>query len=99
MFDRISRSFSLARSSWNVLRTDKHLALFPLVSGIACFAILITFAVPLGTIYLATDGRAYESENHPYLWLIPVGFVYYFINAFIVVFCNSALVSCALMRF
>src|SRR5205823_1125594 len=64
-----------------------------------CFAILISFAIPLGAIALVTNGAAYDSDNHPYLWLIPVGFVYYFINAFIVVFCNSALVSCALMRF
>ena len=99
MFDRISRSFSLALSSWNVLKTDKHLALFPLVSGIACFAILITFAIPLGAIALINNGAAYDSENHPYLWLVPVGFVYYFVTAFVVVFCNSALVSCAIMRF
>ena len=34
MFDRISNGFSLARSSWGVLVKDKHLIVFPIVSGI-----------------------------------------------------------------
>ena len=31
-FDRISASFALARSSWDVLRKDKQLLLFPVLS-------------------------------------------------------------------
>ena len=46
MFERISRSFSLARSSWDVLRRDKQLLLFPILSGIACLLVLVSFAVP-----------------------------------------------------
>ena len=37
MFDRISNSFALARSSWQVLRTDKQLIVFPILSGIGCY--------------------------------------------------------------
>ena len=47
MFDRISNSFALARSSWQVLRTDKQLIVFPIISGIACLLILLSFALPI----------------------------------------------------
>src|SRR5439155_1726273 len=33
------------------------------------------------------------------LWTYPVAFAFYFCNYFVIVFCNSALISCALMRF
>ena len=46
MFDRISNSFALARSSWGVLRANKRLVLFPVLSGIACVLVLISFIVP-----------------------------------------------------
>jgi len=97
MFERISRSFSLARSSWNVLTTDKQLVLFPVISGITFLAVLISFAVPLGVIYSVNE-QAFESD-HAWMWLLPVGFAFYFCTAFVMVFCNAALISCALMRF
>src|SRR5262249_54171170 len=41
MFERFSNSFALARSSWHVLRTDKKLALFPVISAVAAFLVLL----------------------------------------------------------
>ena len=46
MFDRISASFALARSSWQVLRLDKQLLLFPILSGLGCLLVLGSFAIP-----------------------------------------------------
>ena len=50
MFDRISNGFSLARSSWAVLIKDKHLIVFPIVSGFLFLIVLASFAVPLATL-------------------------------------------------
>jgi hypothetical protein len=50
MFDRISNGFSLARSSWAVLVKDKHLIVFPIVSGFLFLLVLASFAVPLATL-------------------------------------------------
>lgn len=47
MFERISNGWELAKESWNVLKLDKELLLFPLLSGIACLLVLASFAVPL----------------------------------------------------
>src|SRR6516165_1998982 len=34
MFDRMAGGFDLARSSWHVLREDKKLIVFPIISGV-----------------------------------------------------------------
>jgi hypothetical protein len=101
MFDRFSNSFALARSSWQVLRTDKQLVIFPIVSGLVCLLVLASFALPFFVVphqlgvQIGPDGI--ELEPTPLLYLL--AFAYYFCNYFVIVFCNSALISCALIRF
>ncbi len=46
MFERFSRSLELAKASWNVLRADKELLIFPLVSFVLTVLVTISFAVP-----------------------------------------------------
>ncbi len=101
MFDRISRSFDLARSSWHVLRTDKKLALFPLFSCIGVLIVLASFLVPLATLFIGGQLNVEQLANNgkPVWWVYPLTFAFYFCNYFVIVFCNAALVSCALMRF
>jgi hypothetical protein len=105
-FDRISASFALARSSWDVLRKDKQLLLFPVLSGIACTLVLLSFVIPLGVIGAMggfddlIDQAKNQNVSVGYQIAIYAGlFVFYFLNYFVVVFCNSALISCAIMRF
>lgn len=94
MFDRISASFSLAKSSWQVLLENKKLIVFPLISGFFCLLVLASFVAPL---FFLEEYRQIFDRNDPRLWVL--GFLFYFINYFIVVFFNSALISCALIRF
>jgi hypothetical protein len=101
MFDRISNSFALARSSWQVLRSDKQLILFPIVSGIGCFLVLLSFALPFVAHPQWLD---FMNADGPDGRQVPVGiyvaaFAYYFLNYFVIVFCNAALISCAIVRF
>ncbi|HEV3115966.1 MAG TPA: DUF6159 family protein [Gemmataceae bacterium] len=101
MFDRISNSFALARSSWQVLRTDKQLIVFPIISGIACLLILLSFALPF---VVHPQWLDFMNHNNPQgrqvpPWVYIVAFAYYFCNYFVIVFCNAALISCALVRF
>jgi hypothetical protein len=101
MFERISRSFDLAKSSWHVLRTDKKLVLFPIFSGIGVLIVLASFITPV--IILVAGGQIKIDQmgdnGKPDWWVYPVTFAFYFCNYFVIVFCNAALVSCALMRF
>ncbi len=97
MFQRLSTGWHLARQSFHVLRLDKELLLFPLLSGVACILVLATFAVPLWyTESLATFDDSATTENPV---AIVVLFAFYAVNYCVILFFNSALVACAMIRF
>ena len=85
---------SLAVQSWRVLMLDKELLVFPLASGIACFLLLASF---LGAAWASGIGQADSGGNELLFWAGLL--VYYFANFFVIVFFNSALVACAMIRF
>lgn len=101
MFDRISNGFSLARSSWGVLVKDKHLIWFPLISGFLFVLVVASFAVPLATMVDWNQVKHQTEHNNgkPPVWVYGVAFGFYFATYFVMIFCNSALISCAMMRF
>jgi hypothetical protein len=99
MFERITNGFELARSSWRVLREDKKLIVFPVISGIACLVVLISFSVPLAMFTRWNEFMDNQNNFKPPEWMYAVAFAFYFCNYFVIVFCNSALISCALLRF
>src|SRR5579859_817357 len=99
MFDKLSNSFALAKASWNVLLSDKKLLVFPIVSGLCCVLVMATFAAPFLFKPQLLDFLGDNEGINPPIWVYPVAFAYYFCNYFVVVFCNSALITCALIRF
>src|SRR5262245_49970284 len=101
MFDRISNWLALARSSWSVLMKDKKLIWFPIISGFFFLLVVASFAVPLATLvdWNQFDQQVQNNNGKPPVWVYPVAFAFYFCCYFVIIFCNSALVSCALMRF
>src|SRR5262245_39023689 len=99
MFDRISKGLALARSSWAVLVKDKHLLLFPVVSGFMFLLVLVSFAVPLYLVSDQIDQQIKNNNGKLPVWIYGVAFAFYFCTYFVIIFCNSALISCALMRF
>lgn len=100
MFERMANGWALAKESSAVLKQEKSLVLFPLLSGIACLLVLASFIVPvfmMGQNAGGFDKLADEWGESP---LIYVGvFLFYFVNYFVIVFFNSALVACAVVRF
>jgi hypothetical protein len=101
MFQRISNGFSLAGSTWRVLTRDKHLIAFPIVSGFLFLLVVASFVVPLATLvdWNRVQQQVQANNNKPPAWTYAVAFGFYFCTYFVIVFCNSALISCALLRF
>jgi hypothetical protein len=99
MFDRLTSGIELARSSWQVLREDKKLIVFPIISGLGCLLVLISFGVPLALFTRWNDFMDNQNNFQPPIWMYVVAFAFYFCNYFVIVFCNAALISCALLRF
>lgn len=98
MFQRISSGWELAKQSFKVLRLDKELLLFPLLSGIACLIVLASFAAPLwNSEYAKVVLEDRQAPQDPLAYVLL--FAFYFVNYFVIVFFNSALVACAIIRF
>jgi len=101
MFTRLSNGFALVGSSWRVLKRDKHLIWFPIVSGILFVLVLASFIIPLATLVDHTRFKQQMDANggKPPAWTYAVAFAFYFCTYFVIIFCNAALISCALLRF
>lgn len=104
MGGRIARGWELVKESWSVLRQDKELMLFPILSSIACILVAASFALPF--IFVPELTKAFvDQKNHENaatagkIASYVIAFLFYFVNYFVIVFFNVALVSCALIRF
>jgi hypothetical protein len=100
MFDKISRSWSLAGQCWGVLKEDPELLVFPLLSSVALVILLASFAWPVWTLYHGLDPvNAAGSTTHTarLMFYVVLG-IFYVINYSVMMFFNTALIAVALRR-
>ena len=88
--ETISRSWALAKESFEVLRRVPSLVVFPILSSIATIIISISFFVP---VYVITGGKDLQKVRPEVGY--PLMFAFYFLTYFVVIFFNSAMVACA----
>jgi hypothetical protein len=94
MFEKFSRSWSLVKYSAGVLRQDKELLVFPLLSSIAAILVALTFVPLLLQTGLAAEQGPTEASAGDYA----VMFALYLAEYFVIFFFNAALVGAALIR-
>lgn len=90
MFEKFSRSWELVKASAAVLRSDKELMVFPLVSAIATLVVLATFLVPMIGWRVFQNGFGLSGA----IWV----FLFYFCQYSVIIFFNCALVGAAMIR-
>lgn len=83
---RISRGWALAKRSWQVLRSDRSLIWFPIISAIASLGAAALIFGPAAAVY-STD----SSE----VVLVVAGIIGAYVLTFIAVFFNTALAAAA----
>jgi Family of unknown function (DUF6159) len=95
MAGSFSNSFALVKASANVIKMDKELMVFPLLSGIATVLVTASFIAP----FAVTGGWEIfgDGENASYL-AYALGFLFYMAQYTVIFFFNSALVGAALIR-
>lgn len=93
---KTATTWELMKASWHVLMRDKVLLVFPVVSGIACFLVLLTFIVPALGAGLAGSGGMFHGQGEILTWVLL--FFYYLCNFFVVYFFNAALVDFVVTR-
>jgi len=77
--------------SFGVIRKDKELLLFPVISGAILIAIAASFIIPV--IFLTPIGPDTIGLAFVVFWA-----VFYFISFFLTTFFNVAIIGCALLR-
>ena len=98
MFERISYTWDLMQASWSVLKRDKELVFFPLLSSIACLIVVGSFAAPLFYVdWPAMKGSTQITRDQQILgWAYM--FAFYFVNYFVITFFNVGIIACATTR-
>lgn len=92
---RFSNSLALAKASWAVLRADKELVIFPIISAIAAALVGLLFVIPLwasGFFDRLGDGQSPKGLGYVIL------FAFYLVLYTVINFCNAALVGAAMIR-
>ena len=88
MFDKFSRSWELTKASASVIRSDKELLVFPVLSSLSALAVMATFVIP------AFAFKIFDQQVLGFIWV----FLFYLCTYFVTIFFNSALVGAALIR-
>jgi hypothetical protein len=99
---KFSRSWELVKQSFAILRSDKQLMLFPVLSAISCLFITLVIGTG-GTLLMmpamasaAASGEQFHPNQSP-VFLLGM-FTLYVANYFVIVFFNVALVGVANSR-
>ncbi|HST06441.1 MAG TPA: DUF6159 family protein [Chloroflexia bacterium] len=99
MFSTFSRSWELVKQSFNVLKSDRELLLFPLISMIGVILVTIVFSIPLffsGLLQNVTEGDSGSSSASILGYVLL--FLFYLVMYTIIIYSNVALVGAAMIR-
>ena len=99
MIRRMQHSWALSKACLGVLSGDKELMLFPILSIFLTILVVGSFCVPGALLSIKFGSQA--AANGPMLQLLslPLLFLFYFCTYTVILFCNTALLSCAKLRF
>jgi hypothetical protein len=90
---RFSRGLALTKMSFRVIRKDKEILLFPVISGIISILVLASF---FGAWFFLNNSRIEGIQNSVLFYVLM--FLFYLVSYFVVIFFNTALVGCAMKR-
>lgn len=91
---RLAQSWALVKASAAVLRSDRKLLVFPLLSGVCTLLVVASFLVPL----VLGGAFAHLDDGAPPPWTWPLAFLFYLSQYFVIFFFNAALVGAARIR-
>jgi hypothetical protein len=89
--DKFKRSWDITKKTFNVMKEDKEIVIFPILGTISSIIMFIIFVFPFFLVIFAT--------NKPTLLTYFGLFVFYFVTTFTSVFFNAGIVHIAKTRF
>jgi Family of unknown function (DUF6159) len=94
MAGSVGNSIALLKASANVLKLDKELLIFPVLSGIASVLVIASFIAPMA---FTGAWQVFEGDGANY-GAMSIMFLFYVVMYSVTFFFNSALVGAALIR-
>ena len=93
-FNQIGNTWSLIGTSWNVVKKDKEMLIFPLISGICLLLVLGSF----GMGFLDTEAQNWappekEAPTADHVAYYGKLFIFYFCTYFIIMFFNTGIIA------
>lgn len=96
LFTRMSNGWNIAMNSFKVLKENRQLILFPILSAAALILIVASF---IGIVFVSSGGDLDYIDHQNVASHYAVLFAYYVVNYFIMVFFNTALTHCTHLYF
>lgn len=96
-FERLSNGWKISMNSFKVLKENKQLIIFPVLSGISLLMVMGSFAVAVLAAAGWNPDNITESNDTVTNYLLLL--VFYVVNYFIMVFFNMALIHCTRLYF
>lgn len=94
MIARLRRSFRIWKQCLQVIRKDRELLLFPIMSFLLLIPVTLSFILLLASTVNFQQADGMEIKTRHYV----VPFLFYLVSYTVMIFFNSGLVGCALMR-
>jgi len=91
---RIGRGWKLAKMSLSIIRKDKEILIFPILSGMVTIIILASFFV--GVIFSVGFDELASGSSSWYFYAFLAAF--YFVSFFVSIFFNACVIGCATIR-
>lgn len=101
-FTRLSNGWELTKNSFKVLRENKELIIFPILSGVSLILITASFVIAfMASVGWDVDsvGASENGDNGNMIAYVGITFLFYLVNYFVVIFFNMALIHCTRMYF
>lgn len=98
MAGKFARSWALMKASATVLRSDKSLLLFPLLSGLCTLLVAASFLVPVAVMAIGGEHAGQEIQERLSVGAYLLMFAFYLVQYFVIIFFQTALTGVALMH-
>ncbi|CAM5403811.1 DUF6159 family protein [Rhodanobacter lindaniclasticus] len=98
MAGKFARSWALMKAGAAVLRSDKSLLVFPLLSGLCTLLVAASFLIPVAVMVVGGDHAAQEFQQRMSVGTYLLMFAFYLVQYFVIIFFQTALTGVALMH-
>ena len=98
MAGKFARSWALMKASATVLRSDKSLLVFPLLSGLCTLLVAASFLIPVAVMVIGGEHAGQDFHQRMPMGAYLLMFAFYLVQYFVIIFFQTALTGVALMH-